>query len=218
MGYFSSMNKTFYLYQYALWQETPAELLPDVSFIDPLQRRRMTDIEKIGLFLAHQITPPIKDYKVVFASRFGEWQQTLKLIKEFHSEKQMSPAGFSHSVHNAMPGLLSVLTALKNNYTTVSAQEKTIDNALVEVFTSLQPVLFIYAQEKAPHLYQTVLKDHFDAHGIAFFITPTFIPQAQKIEVMIEPSSDITSFQNLSAFLSTDKKLQTHYLKIKKCD
>ena len=106
------MNQSFFLYGYSFWQSSNDMPYPDMSFIPVLQRRRLTEVEKIGLFLAHELKPFTQNCKIVFASQFGEWQQTFDLMKEFHNEKQLSPAGFSHSVHNAMPGIASVLSIL----------------------------------------------------------------------------------------------------------
>ena len=56
-----------------------------------------------------------EETKIVFSSRYGEWQQTIKLIQQMHDEGEMSPAGFSHSVHNAMPGILSIINKTPYN-------------------------------------------------------------------------------------------------------
>ena len=111
------MKKIFYIQKYAFWQQSETEKIPNVKFIPSLLCRRLTKVEKIGIFLAHELEPLPENCQIVFASRFGEWQQTIDLIHQFFNEKEMSPAGFSHSVHNAMPGVLSVLTKNMNRNT-----------------------------------------------------------------------------------------------------
>ena len=103
------MNNIIGLDDFYIWRESDKEHLPDVSFIPPMMRRRMTDLQKIAIGVAHHVAPENTDYQMVFASRYGEWQQTLKLIKQFHDDGEMSPAGFSNSVHNAAAGVFSVL-------------------------------------------------------------------------------------------------------------
>ena len=110
------MKKIFYIQKYTLWQQSENQRIPDIKFIPSLLARRLTKVEKIGLFLTHELEPLPETHQIVFASRFGEWQQTIDLIQQFFNEKEMSPAGFSHSVHNAMPGMLSVLAKNMNSY------------------------------------------------------------------------------------------------------
>ena len=154
---FSSMNNTLYIDKFTFWTESDTEQLPDVSFIPAMLRRRMNTVEKIAVALAQKIAPEHTDYRIVFASRFGEWEQTIKLIRQFYIDKEMSPAGFSNSVHNAAMGQLSLLTHNKNSYTSIAAGERTIENALLEAITSDKPVLFVYAEERNPDEYEKLL-------------------------------------------------------------
>ena len=118
------MNNTLYIDDFVFWMENDTEKLPDVSFIPPMLRRRMSALEKIAIGLAHKIAPTDMEYQTVFASRFGEWEQTIKLIRQFYTDREMSPAGFSNSVHNAAMGHLSLLTHNKNTYTSIAGGEK----------------------------------------------------------------------------------------------
>ena len=96
------------------WRASEAEPKPDVSFVPAMERRRLTGVERAALAVAHQVmaqsdpntqTPsnPNTGIPVVFASRWGEIGTTVKLMKQMHEEGEMSPAGFSNSVHNATP-------------------------------------------------------------------------------------------------------------------
>lgn len=164
------MNNTLYIDKFAFWMENDTEKLPDVSFIPPMLRRRMSAVEKIAISLASKVAPESVDYHIVFASRFGEWEQTIKLIRQFYEDKEMSPAGFSNSVHNAAMGHLSLLTHNKNSYTSIAACEKTIENALLDALISEKPVLFIYAEEKNPDEYIHALDKPVKSQGCAIFI------------------------------------------------
>ena len=205
------MNQSFFLQGYSFWQASNDMLCPDMSFIPVLQRRRLTEVEKIGLFLANELKPLTQNHKTVFASEFGEWQQTFDLMKEFHSEKQMSPAGFSHSVHNAMPGIASVLSRDTNNYTTVAANEQTIDAGLLETFISDMPVLFIYAEEKAPDFYGTSQKQNC---GIAFVVSNEPTTLSKKINVQSVNLNKNTSFKDLLSVIQSGGTLNTAFLRI----
>lgn len=201
------MNKTLYIDNFIFWQETDTEPLPDVSFIPPMLRRRMSALEKIAIALASKIIPENTDYITVFASRFGEWNQTIKLIQQFYNDKEMSPAGFSNSVHNAMPGHLSLLTHNKKSYTSIAAGDKTIENAMLNAITGAKPVLFIYAEEKSPQEYNNIVETPVPSHGLAMFISDSgknayeFITEAK--------SNDILTFDNLEQALKNTKDIQT---------
>lgn len=211
------MEQNFYIQKYAIWNETVNENLPDVSFISPLIRRRLTAVEKIGLYLAHNLEPYSQNLKVIFASQFGEWTETLKLIEQLHSENEMSPAGFSHSVHNAMPGILSIITKNENSYTTVAANSVTIDNALVEAFISEEDVLFIYAEEKCPQLYAHDFNIIPYACGFAFILSKKRIENSQKIQISYNINSQIqTQSQDIIKFLTSDNVIKTRFFKIEK--
>ena len=82
------MKKIFYIQKHAIWQQGKTEKAPDISFIPTLLRRRITTVEKIGLYLAHQMEPIPANCQIVFASRFGEWQQTIDLIHQFFQDKE----------------------------------------------------------------------------------------------------------------------------------
>jgi len=165
------MNKTLYIDNFTFWMENDTEKLPDVSFIPPMLRRRMSILEKIAISLASKIAPDISEYKTVFASRFGEWEQTIKLIRQFYTAHEMSPAGFSNSVHNAAMGHLSLLTHNKNSYTSIAGGETTIENALLDAMLADTPVLFVYAEEKNPEDYTNALNGPVLSHGCAILIT-----------------------------------------------
>jgi len=211
------MKEIFYIAPYAYWQQTEKEDAPDVSFIPTLTRRRLNQVEKIGLYLAHKLGPLPQGCKIVFASRFGEWQQTIDLIKQFFNDAEMSPAGFSHSVHNATPGVLSILDKSKESYTAISAQEDTISTALIETFCTSKPVLFIYTEEKTPDFYSPKFQSPFLGHGVAFLISN--IDNEGYIKVSVETNSEAQkppSFNELIDFLNEKDTLSINGLNIRK--
>lgn len=173
----------------------------DLSFIPAMIRRRMSEVEKLSLFLAHQSAPEKGgDFQSVFASEYGEWQQTIKLIRQFYEEKALSPAGFSTSVHNAAAGFFSMITKNKGSYTSIAANEKTLEMGLVETLITPAPVLFVYAEEKTPDFY-TSIKAFEPAKGASFFISTG--PNDFKVEVQNQKTDGVQiTLDNLSAFLN----------------
>ena len=125
---------------------------PDVSFIPPLERRRLTGVERAALAVAWQVRPE-GDVPVVFASRWGEIGVTVKLMTQFHADREMSPAGFSASVHNAAPGAFSLLTHNHAPYTAIAARERSLEAGILEALTQGAAVVFVFAEEATPAFY-----------------------------------------------------------------
>lgn len=197
--HFSSMNNKIYIDDFIIWQESTDEKLPDFSFIPPMVRRRMSNIEKIAVGLAGKIAPENPNYTTVFASKFGEWGQTIQLIKQFFDEKEMSPAGFSNSVHNAAAGLFSLLTKNTNSYTSIAAGDNTLEMAILKALTEKQDVMVVFAGEHSPDIYSPVLDGEQHAFGMAFLIKHSG-KRAIKITHGTD-SADTLTFKTMADFL-----------------
>ena len=166
------MNTKRYIDDFVVWNESGDEKLPDVSFVPAMIRRRMSDLEKIAVGLAGKIAPTDTNYTVVFASKFGEWGQTVHLIKQFFNDGEMSPSGFSNSVHNAAPGQFSLITKNTNSYTAIAAGDDTLEMAILKAISENTNVMVIFAGEHSPEIYTPILKTEQDAFGMAFMIKP----------------------------------------------
>ena len=145
----------FTVASYAAWRAEGADgtvAKPDVSFIPPLERRRLTGVERAALAVAWQVRPE-GDVPVVFASRWGEIGVTVKLMTQFHADREMSPAGFSASVHNAAPGAFSLLTHNHAPYTAIAARERSLEAGILEALTQGAAVVFVFAEEATPAFY-----------------------------------------------------------------
>ena len=206
------MNNIIGLGKFYIWRESDNESLPDVSFVPPMARRRMTDLEKIAIGIAHRVAPENTDYQMVFASRFGEWRQTIKLIRQFHDESEMSPAGFSNSVHNAAAGAFSVMMKNKNSYISVAAGARTLENGILATLISEKPVLFVYAEEHSPDIYTPFLNAAVPAHGLAFMLTND---GARKIKWTAQSAKcPPLTFDKLEQFLVGGHELAAGYWKM----
>ncbi len=164
---------------FARWEAQSGGDRPDVSFVPALARRRLTPVERAAMHVAHEATVQANavDEKmpVVFASRWGEIGTTFKLISQFREEGEMSPAGFSNSVHNAAPGAWSLFTKNTAPYTSIAGRERSLECGLLEALVQLiasgggldasgadarfgRPdggkVLFVFAEEATPEFYR----------------------------------------------------------------
>ncbi len=138
--------------KFAVWRATAEAPKPDVSFVPPLERRRLTGVERAALSVAWQVKTDA-ELPVVFASRWGEIGVTIKLMKQFHADGEMSPAGFSASVHNAAPGAFSLLTKNHAPYTAIAARDRSLESGLLEALALRREAIFVYAEEATPEFY-----------------------------------------------------------------
>jgi hypothetical protein len=164
------------------WRATADAPKPDVSFLPMMERRRLTALERAALHVAWNVfragvgeRPSASEVPVVFASRWGEIGMTFKLMRQMHEEGEMSPAGFSASVHNAAPGAWSLFTKNRAPYTAIAARERSYEMGLVEAEAQLAAgapyVLYVYAEEPTPEYYFPAFGEPVTAHAVAMLLT-----------------------------------------------
>ena len=165
------------------WRASESDPKPDVSFVPPMERRRLTGVERAALSVAFraleqykqslppdQVTEENLQIPVVFASRWGEIGTTIKLMQQMHAEGEMSPAGFSNSVHNATPGHFSLITKNKAPYTAIAAGPDSYEMGLLEASTYPGKVLFVYAEESTPEFYESHFVSPLSAQATAILM------------------------------------------------
>ena len=159
-------KQEFYIRQCTVWSN-PLTLTDGFSTcvlgnpadqIPKSQRRRLKNFGRhaVGVALSG---PDEKNLQTVFSSRYGDLAQTVDLLDAIDRRDILSPASFSMSVHNAVPGFLSILKGNKAPYTSVSAGRETFVAGLSETLTRINfgecdEVNFIYADTALPEQYQ----------------------------------------------------------------
>lgn len=130
---------------------------PVLDAVDPLQRRRLSRLARGVLHCALRVAPP-GDLRMVFASRHGESDRTLAILRDLAAEVEISPAAFSMSVHNAVPGLLSILAGNHASISAVAAGSESFGYGLMAAFAAWKagpdrPMLFLYGEDRLPELW-----------------------------------------------------------------
>lgn len=119
-----------------------------LTFVPPLQRRRLSLLQQRTFAMAHRITHDLEqNFRIIFASRDGEDDLTRKLVEAFNAEGDVSPMRFSTSVYNAAPGLYSILTKNVASYSAIAAGNETLDCSLLEAMFTSHRTLWIYSEE-----------------------------------------------------------------------
>lgn len=181
----------------------------DLSFVSPMLRRRLAEIEKISLYLLNSSAPAINEYRCVFASQWGEIRRTAKLLTQLAKMEEMSPLDFSSSVHNASIGLFSLLKKNKESYTALSAEEDSLEMGILETLVTPSPVLFVFVEESVPDIYKNHFKESelssCKAEGLSFFLSKEedlSSDQCFKVNIEFEKhNAPILSFETMQRFL-----------------
>ena len=154
----------------AEWRATPEDPKPDVSFVPPMERRRLTGVERAALSVVRKVYPEGEEVPVVFASRWGEIGTTVKLMRQCHDDGEMSPVGFSASVHNAAPGAFSLLMKNRAPYTAIAARGRSREMGWLEATSMKGRVVFVYAEEDTPEFYRPEFGEVESARAEAFLL------------------------------------------------
>jgi hypothetical protein len=181
----------FAVSRYVSWFGGRGQDLPDVQFVDAMQRRRLSTLAKVGLGVMHACAAGFEGYSVVFASRHGELSRTTGLLEQLAAGEQVSPIGFSLAVLNAIPGVYSIASHNLQPSSAVSAGERTFEFGLLEAVlqakSSLAPVLYVYADEPVPAVYSS-LSDGEVLQAIAMMIHADSVPGGVGVVVQSESS------------------------------
>lgn len=132
-----------------------------LGFIPAALRRRCSTFSKVTLAVAHAALrsfPYQESTPTVFASTHGESEITKSLLVEIANAQQMSPMGFSLSVHNAASGLYSIATGNKAPATAIAAGANTFLMGLCESLMMIhqdraKQVLFVCSDDLVPSIF-----------------------------------------------------------------
>jgi len=126
------------------WCAEPAPLEgegePAARFLPPLLRRRCGPLARIMLQAAFDCCAAgeLARVRTVFASRHGNINQSIELLEHLAAREPLSPARFSHSVHNAQAGLFSIAAANRQASSSVAAMEDTFGCGFLEALCHLE--------------------------------------------------------------------------------
>jgi hypothetical protein len=94
----------------------------------------------------------------------------MKLMRQCHDDGEMSPAGFSASVHNAAPGAFSLLMKNRAPYTAIAARGRSREMGWLEATSMKGRVVFVYAEEDTPEFYRPEFGEVESARAEAFLL------------------------------------------------
>lgn len=159
----------------ARWSSWPAaaSAAPDIGFIEPIVRRRLSTLSRVALKVAHDCVVQ-DEVRIVFASRHGELRRTTDILRAISAGEPVSPTAFSLSVLNAMSGVFGIARGDRSAASAISAGAETLGYALLEAHAQYatqpgSPVLLVYADEPADPAYGTI-EDEVQGGAIAILL------------------------------------------------
>lgn len=126
------------------WAKDPTPLAeegtPNARFLPPMLRRRCTPLSKMMLRTAFECVEEDarSEVRTVFASRHGSINESLDLLRCVAEDAPLSPARFSHTVHNAQAGLFSIAAGNRQASASIAAQEDTLGCGFLEACAHLE--------------------------------------------------------------------------------
>ncbi|MFH1806772.1 MAG: beta-ketoacyl synthase chain length factor [Pseudomonadota bacterium] len=155
--------------------------------LKPAWRRRL---DLYGRAAAEVLAPalaPGGNPHIVFASRHGNIDRTLKLLHQVATGETLSPADFGMSVHNALVGIASINWSITQSHTAIAAGADSFVAGMTETLCQLAdqggPVILCYVDLALPDVYSD--NDPDDVFGVAF---------AARLEPAGQKSGDVFGF------------------------
>jgi hypothetical protein len=150
--------------EWCVWGLEQCPPTPDVAFIEPMLRRRLSPLARSALASANRASPDGRPARFVFASRHGELKRNADMLQELAQGQAPSPMNFSLSVLNAVAGLFGIARGDHSASSAVSAGRATVPLALLEgaMQAWLHPdetVLVVCADEPPPALYEDLVDE-----------------------------------------------------------
>ena len=137
----------------------PLDKVPDRD-IPAAHRRRMSALSKMAVQVALEATANERADYLVFCSQHGELARTRELLGSIVAGNELSPAGFSQSVHNTSAGLYTIVKESHVPSTSLAAGAGTFAYGWLEAETFLatnpgKTALLVSYDEVLPAEYQS---------------------------------------------------------------
>ncbi len=138
-----------------------AKTMPALEYIDPLSRRRLSQISRMTIQVTHGLLEKSqcgKDVKQVFISLRGEIEREYTVNRSLIEDGEILPAAFSLSVFNTPVAVATIVLGLRGGYSAVypagGSFRAAFQSACAPVLCGAESrVMVIYADEYVPDCY-----------------------------------------------------------------
>lgn len=164
------------------WAKEPrpigCEGSPEARFLPPLLRRRCTALSRAMLQVAFEGCPAEErsEVRTVFASRHGENKESFPLFEAIAKGQPLSPAKFTHTVHNAQASLFSIASGNRQASSSLSGERDTFASAFLEALAHLEreptrSVLVVMGDVAIAPLFAPLLDESEAAYAVALLLS-----------------------------------------------
>lgn len=184
---------------------------PEVRFVPAMARRRLTRIAKMTAQTAFDVATPeeLRELPMVFASRHCEIGASARILRDIAADLPLSPTAFSHSVHNAPIGQLSILTGNRRPAVSVAARNATFATGLIEALALSRRlrgavVLASFADEPLPPEFHSFSDEPDFACSMAMLVSAggPRVPGALRMNLHFEPKALRAEWPDVLRFLA----------------
>lgn len=162
--------QTWFRGQHHIDDAVAPEVMKSVS---PMLRRRFSKLGKVAMGAALPLLNEVDHIPSIFASRHGDTETTLSLLKTMGMDEAVSPTSFSLAVHNAVGGLYSIARKDTSPINAIAASEGLVVQALIESALQLQDyerVLCVIYDIELPELYRPYCQSEPFPHAVAMIL------------------------------------------------
>ena len=182
------------------WSAAPGALgregVPDARFLPAMLRRRCTPLTRIMLRAAFDACPePLRaEVRTVFASRHGSINESIELIEGVARSQPISPAKFSHTVHNAQAALYSIATGNRRASSSLAAQEDTLAAGWLEALAHLEreperPLLLVQGDVPLAPTFAPLVDEPVGSWAVAWLLAAESAPGGEPVDVALESAA-----------------------------
>ena len=155
----------------------PEEGHPEARFLPPLLRRRCSPLTRIVLTAAFDCLAEGERARVrtVFASRHGSVNESIELLEAIVRGERLSPAKFSHTVHNAQAGLFCIAAGNREASSSLAARADTFACGWLEALAHLErepgrPVLYVMGDSRLADTFADLVQEPPGSYSVALLL------------------------------------------------
>ncbi|CAM3787658.1 MULTISPECIES: beta-ketoacyl synthase chain length factor [Pseudoalteromonas] len=143
----------------------------DLSWVAPMQRRRLSPFMKMALHCMHKVAGE-QPLAVNFSSRHGDLPKTAGLLDAICIQDALSPTAFGLSVHNAAVGIFSILNNNTAAMNAIACGNESIISTLFDSYARLytqqcEQLILCHADRALPVEYQCFADELQVDHSVA---------------------------------------------------
>lgn len=129
-----------------------------INRVPAMLRRRLSPQGRATISTMLNLTDSYGEMPIVYCSRHGEVDRTIKLLKSLADNEPLSPTSFSLSVHNASLGLYSIHQKITQNISAIAAGRDYVIPVLLEALGLIndghEKVMCVFSDFPLPEPYQ----------------------------------------------------------------